>query len=76
MKSHEISALITTQLEAMHVEFDPANLGEHLDSLNRLELLEFLGEATGKNFDFLIVDVDSWQTLNSLVTEIAYSFEN
>ena len=75
MKSHEISALLITQLKAMHVEFDPANLGECLDSLNRLELLEFLAEATGKNFDYLIVDVDSWQTLNSLVKEIAQPFE-
>jgi hypothetical protein len=70
MNSEELTEKLSKHLELMQIDFDADNFGENLDSLDRLEILEFLISHTGKDLDFLIVESDAWKTLKSLIDEI------
>jgi hypothetical protein len=70
MNSEELTEKLSKHLELMQIDCDADNFGENLDSLDRLEILEFLISHTGKDLDFLIVESDAWKTLKSLIDEI------
>jgi hypothetical protein len=73
MNFEELIHNLTQHLELMQVEFDIDNFGESLDSLDRLEVMEYLISYTGKDLDYLIVEVEAWKTLKSLVDEVVGS---
>jgi hypothetical protein len=70
MNTEELTKELLHHLNLMQIQFDVENFGENLDSLDRLEILEFLISHTGKDLNFLIVEADAWKTLKSLIDEI------
>lgn len=66
----DVRALVINQLSLMQIEFDSDKFGECLDSLARLELLEYLMTQLGRDFDYLIVEPSIWGTLEIFVSEI------
>ena len=73
MNFEELIHNLTQHLELMQVEFDIDNFGESLDSLDRLEVMEYLISCTGKDLDYLIVEAEAWKTLKRLVDEVVGS---
>ena len=73
MNSEELTQKLSQHLELMQVEFDVNNFGESLDSLDRLEVMEYLISCTGKDLDYLIVEAEAWKTLKRLVDEVVGS---
>ncbi len=73
MNFEELIHNLTQHPELMQVEFDIDNFGESLDSLDRLEVMEYLISYTGKDLDYLIVEAEAWKTLKSLVDEVVGS---
>ena len=73
MNSKELTEKLSQHLELMQIEFDVDNFGEKLDSLDRLEIVEYLISCTGKDLNYLIVEANAWETLKSFVDEIVGS---
>jgi len=71
MNADELTTSLCKHLDFMQIQYDTDNFGENLDSLDRLEILEYLIAQTGKDLNFLIVETDAWKTLKSLIDEIA-----
>lgn len=65
-----IQNLIVNQINHMQIDFKEENFGESLDSLARLEVLEFLTLELGRNLDYLIVEPSVWETLATFTSEI------
>jgi hypothetical protein len=70
MNSEELTEKLTQHLKLMQVEYDINSFGESLDSLDRLEIMDYLMSCTGKNLDYLIVEAGAWKTMKSFVEEI------
>jgi hypothetical protein len=73
MNAEELTQKLSQHLELMQVEFNVNNFGESLDSLDRLEVMEYLISCTGKDLDYLIVEAEAWKTLKRLVDEVVGS---
>jgi|688.fasta_scaffold642790_2 hypothetical protein len=65
----EILREMILQLTGKSIEND-TNVGEILDSLDRLELIERIENLTGGNLDELYVEPSHWVELNSLLIYI------
>ncbi len=66
----DFQKLIIDQITQMQIEFKAESFGESLDSLSRLEILEFLKLEFGMDFDYLIVEPSIWETLETFTSEI------
>lgn len=70
-QSLNIQKLIVNQINQMQIDFKEESFGESLDSLARLELLEFLSVEFGLDLDYLIVEPSIWETLETFISEIS-----
>ena len=69
-KELNFQKLIVDQITQMQIDFKTESFGESLDSLARLEILEFLKLELGLDFDYLIVEPTVWETLETFTLEI------
>ena len=69
-KELNFQKLIVDQITQMQIDFKAESFGESLDSLARLEILEFLTLELGLDFDYLIVEPSVWETLETFTSEI------
>lgn len=69
-KELNLEKRIIEQLIQMQINFKAESFGESLDSLARLEILEFLKLEFGMDFDYLIIEPSVWDTLDTFTSEI------
>jgi hypothetical protein len=65
-----IGEFIEDQLNMSFKEDSP--LGEKLDSLNRLALIEFLSDKYANDFSEILIDPKAWNSIESMSKSIIY----